>query len=64
LQVDSHSALYDSELDELGNPPLILTLGGTLGFSDRTSLDIGVGEDLAVNASPDVTFHLNLFHKF
>ncbi|MBE0575275.1 MAG: DUF3187 family protein [Desulfuromonadales bacterium] len=64
LQLDSHSALYDSALDELGNPPLILTLGGTLGFGERTSLDIGVGEDLAVNASPDVTFHLNLVHKF
>jgi len=64
LQLDSHSALYDSALDELGNPPLILTLGGTLGFSDKTSLDISVGEDLAVNASPDVTFHLNLSHKF
>ncbi len=64
LQLDSHSALYDSELDELGTPPLILTLGGTLAFSDRTSLDIGVGEDLAVNTSPDVTFHLNLSHKF
>jgi hypothetical protein len=64
LQLDSHSALYDSELDELGNPPLILTMGGTLGFGDNTSLDIGVGEDLAVTASPDVTFHLNLSHKF
>ena len=64
LQLDSHSALYDSELDELGNPPLILTMGGSLGFGDSTSLDIGVGEDLAVNSSPDVTFHLNLSHKF
>lgn len=64
LQLDSHGALYDSELDELGKAPLILTLGGTLGFGDKTSLDIGVGEDLAVNASPDVSFHLNLAHKF
>ncbi len=64
LQFDSHSALYDSALDELGNPSLILTLGGTLAFGDKTSLDIGVGEDLAVNASPDVSFHLNLSHKF
>lgn len=64
LQLDGHSALYDSILDELGNPPVILTLGGTLGFGDKTTLDIGVGEDLAVNASPDVTFHLSLSHKF
>lgn len=64
LQLDSHSALYDSELDELGTPALILTMGGTLGLGERTSLDIGVGEDLSVNASPDVTFHFQLAHKF
>lgn len=64
LQLDSHSALYDSELDELGDPALILTMGGSLGFGEHTSLDIGVGEDLSVNASPDVTFHLALSHRF
>jgi hypothetical protein len=64
LQVDGHSALYASELDELGDPALILIMGGTLGLGDNTSLDIGVGEDLAVNASPDVTFHLGLSRQF
>lgn len=64
LQLDAHSALYDSDLDELGTPALIMTLGGTLGLSDRTSLDIGVGEDISVNASPDVIFHLELAHRF
>ena len=64
LQADAHSALYDSALDQLGDPALILTMGGTLGLGSRTTLDIGVGEDLAVNASPDVTFHLSLVHQF
>jgi hypothetical protein len=64
LQLDSHTALYDSELDEIGTPVLILTMGGTLGLGERTSLDIGVGEDLSVNASPDVTFHFQLAHEF
>lgn len=64
LQLDGHSALYDSDLGELGDPALMLTMGGTIGFSERTCLDIGVGEDLSVDASPDVTFHLNLAHKF
>jgi hypothetical protein len=28
------------------------------------ALDLSVGEDLAVNASPDVTFHVELSHRF
>jgi len=64
LQLDSHSALYDSDLHELGTPALILTMGGTLGLGETTVLDISVGEDLVVDSSPDVSFHLNLAHKF
>jgi hypothetical protein len=64
LQLDSHSALYDSDLDEIGNPALILTMGGTLGLGEATTLDLGIGEDLAVKTSPDVTFHLSLNHDF
>ena len=64
LQIDGHTALYDSELAELGDPTAILTMGGTLGLNERTSLDIGVGEDLTVYTSPDVTFHLRLTHNF
>ena len=64
LQIDSHTALYDSDLSELGDPAVILTMGGTLGLGENTFLDIGVGEDLNVNVSPDVTFHLNLAHRY
>ena len=64
LQIDSHTALYDSGLGELGDPAVILTMGGTLGLGENTFLDIGVGEDLNVSASPDATFHFNLGHRF
>jgi hypothetical protein len=64
VQIDSHTALYDSDLRELGDPAVIMTLGGTLGLGEKTLLDIGVGEDLSVNASPDVTLHLSLAHRF
>lgn len=64
LQLDSHTALYDSDLREFGDPAVILTMGGTLGLAESTLLEIGIGEDLNVNASPDVTLHLNLTHKF
>ena len=64
LQIDSHTALYDNNLTELGDPAVMLTMGGSLALGEKTLLDIGVGEDLNVNASPDVTLHLNLAHKF
>ena len=64
VQIDSHSALYDSDLSELGDPAVIMTMGGTLGLGENTLLNIGVGEDLSVNASPDVTLHLSLAHSF
>ena len=64
VQIDSHTALYDSDLSELGDPAVMMTMGGTLGLGGKTFLDIGIGEDLNVNASPDVTFHLSLAHRF
>lgn len=64
LQIDSHTTLYDSDLEEIGDPAMILTLGGTLGLSEKTLLDIGISEDLNVNASPDVSLHVNLAHRF
>ncbi|MBW2476861.1 MAG: DUF3187 family protein [Deltaproteobacteria bacterium] len=64
LQLDVHSALYDSDLTELGDPAVILTMGGSIGIGEKTFLDLGVGEDLNINASPDVTFHLALQHQF
>ncbi|WP_321370049.1 DUF3187 family protein [uncultured Desulfuromusa sp.] len=64
VQLDTQTALYDSELEELGDPALILTLGGTIALTEQTFLDLGVEEDLAVNSSPDVSFHLGLSHVF
>ena len=39
-------------------------MGGTLHFSDRTALDIGVSEDLVVKTAPDVVFNFALRHQF
>jgi len=64
LQLDAHTALYDSALTELGDPAVILTMGGDLALGPQTSLEIGVGEDIAVGTSPDVTFHLGVTHRF
>ena len=65
LQLSGHTAFYgDSDLSPVSGNSLLLIVGGTLGFSPRTSLDIGVSEDLSVDAAPDVALHLALRHCF
>lgn len=59
-----HTAIYRSELRELGYDTLMGTIGGTLAFTDRTSLDLGVSEDMSVKTAPDVTFNFALHHRF
>ena len=63
-QVSAHTPFYKSELRELGGSALQLIIGGTLAFSPKTSLDIGVSEDIVINTSPDVAFHLALKRLF
>jgi Protein of unknown function (DUF3187) len=64
-QLSGHTAFFSgSELAELGNPALQLIVGGTLNFTEKTSLDIGVSEDVARNTSPDVALHLALRSRF
>jgi hypothetical protein len=60
LQVNAHSAFYDSALRELGDPAVQLLLGGSVRLAPRWYLDLAVGEDIAVNTAPDVTFQLAL----
>ena len=65
VQFDGHTAFYkDSDLVELSAGSVQIVMGGTLHFSDRTSLDIGVSEDLVVKTAPDVVFHFALHHRF
>jgi len=64
-QLSGHTPFFQgSELRELARPALQLIIGGTLHFSEKTSLDIGVSEDVAVNTSPDVALHLALRRHF
>jgi hypothetical protein len=59
VQANGHTSFYkDSDLRELNYHSIQLTMGGTLAFSDRISLDLGVTEDVIVKTSPDVVFHL------
>ncbi|MHB8771767.1 MAG: DUF3187 family protein [Syntrophales bacterium] len=65
LQVDAHTAFYrNSDFQPLADFSTQLLIGGTLGLSERTSLDIAVSEDLARKTAPDVVFHFNVITRF
>lgn len=60
LQVDGHTALYDSGKSQLGRDSAQLTLGATAALGQDWALDIGLVEDLAEDTSPDAVFHFAL----
>jgi len=64
-QLDGHSAMYDSALKNLGSDSIQINVGGSILFSDKTALDIGVVEDIVTSTVPDVVFHfaLRMQHK-
>ena len=65
VQLDAHTAFYkDSRFDALTSVAAQLQMGGTLALSERTTLDIAVVEDVAVQTAPDVTFHFDLRTRF
>ena len=65
VQANAHTSFYhDSDLKQVDAPSVQLTIGGTLAFSQRLTLDIGVTEDLVVSTAPDVVFHLSLSHRY
>jgi hypothetical protein len=65
VQLDGHTPFYrESALKALGANAGQLLIGGTLGLSERTTLDIAVSEDIVTTTSPDVAFHFNLTTLF
>jgi hypothetical protein len=60
LQLDAHSAFYDSQLTELGDDSLQLIMGGGVRLSEKWLLDLAISEDIAVNTAPDVVFHIGV----
>jgi hypothetical protein len=65
IQADAHTPFYqNSQLKEVDSYSVQLTIGGTIALGKKTSIDIGVTEDLIVNTAPDVVFHLALRRTF
>ncbi len=63
LQMDLHTAFYDSELKQLGSSMQLLA-GGTARLPGNVLLDLGISEQLITDATPDVGFYLSLRHLF
>jgi hypothetical protein len=59
-QIDVNSALYDSDLEEIGELAVQATLGGWAHFGESMSFEFAVSEDLNVSTSPDVVIVLGL----
>jgi long-subunit fatty acid transport protein len=60
LQFDGHTAAFsDSHLPLLGSA-WIMTLGGEYRWRSHWYLQLGVSEDIKVEASPDVNFVLGV----
>jgi len=64
LQFDGHTPLYDSDLEEMGDPSLQIVIGGSLLFTEDVYLDLAITEDIIVETAPDVGFILALVAKF
>jgi hypothetical protein len=63
-QLNTHSAIYDSELTSLGATSTQILLGGSVRVSPRWVLDAVVSEDIVVDTAPDVTFQLALKTRY
>ena len=57
LQMDLHTAFYDSELKQLGSSIQVLA-GGTAHLPGDIFLDLGISEQIITDATPDVGFYL------
>ncbi len=64
LQFDGHTPLYDSDLEEMGDPSLQIVIGGSIFFTEDVYLDLAITEDIIVETAPDVGFILALVAKF
>ena len=59
-QIEVNSALYVSDLEEIGQTAVQATIGGWLLVGETMSFDFAVSEDLHVSTSPDVVIVLGL----
>jgi long-subunit fatty acid transport protein len=50
--------VLDTGIEELDGDAVVLTFGGTYRTTGGWQFDVGVSEDVEVDASPDVVFNI------
>lgn len=58
MQIDIHSAIYESDLRELGDASGQLTFGFDVKPSPKLAIELSLSEDVFIERSPDVVFRL------
>lgn len=58
-QLDVHSPMYRSLLEEIGEKAFQGSIGGWWEFSERGVFEFAFNEDLEVSTSPDIVVHMN-----
>lgn len=64
VQINTHSAIYDSALTSLGETSTQLLLGGTVRLDSHWALDIALSEDIALDTAPDISLQLALKARY
>lgn len=64
VQFEANSAVLDTGLEGLDGDAVVLTFGGSYRTSKAWQFDLGLSEDIDVDASPDVVFNVGIRHAF
>lgn len=60
LQLDAHTAFYNSASTELGEESAQLVFGGAVRLGKHWMMDLAVSEDIVVGTASDVVFHIGI----
>jgi len=60
VQLDAHSAAWDSPREALGEPSAQLVVGASAQLGTAWVIDLAFSEDIVVERSPDIVFQLGL----
>jgi hypothetical protein len=63
-QVAANSAVFDSGATDFDGDAVVLTFGGSYRTTGGWQFDLGISEDIDVDASPDVAFNFVARHGF
>ena len=64
VQVDAHTAIYDTNDLDFLNDAVVLSVGGSYRFASAWEIAVGVSEDIEVESAPDVVFVFDLKKTF